>query len=320
MTPNVEPCCSARRAPSHDEPQGKPQLIPQLRRSTEGQVFLPGGVFLMGDSFDEGYPDDGESPVHSVEVSPFWLDATSVTNAQFARFVKETGYLTDAERFGTSAVFHLDVAAPRADILGRAAPIPWWLNVRGANWQHPEGALSDLSTRLDHPVVHVSWSDASAYADWAGKRLPTEAEWEFAARSKLEGHRFPWGNELTPDNEWQCNIWQGNFPYRNDSLDGFRTTAPARSFHRNAYGIWNMIGNVWEWCADWFSASTYALRRGEETSNPEGPLTGPGRVMRGGSFLCHASYCYRYRVAARSLNTPDSSSSNMGFRCANNDQ
>lgn len=271
----------------------------------------------MGDSFDEGYPADGESPVHPVKVSPFWLDVASVTNAQFAHFVQGTGYITDAERFGSSAVFHLDVTAPPADILGRAAHTPWWINVRGANWRHPEGRLSNLSSRRDHPVVHISWHDASAYASWAGKRLPTEAEWEFAARGGLDGQRFPWGNELVPDGEWQCNIWQGKFPYRNDRSDGFHATAPAQSFHPNAYGMWNMIGNVWEWCEDWFAANTYELRLAGKTTSPAGPTTGLGRVMRGGSFLCHESYCYRYRVAARSFNTPESSSSNIGFRCAN---
>lgn len=317
MVLEAKPCCSASRAELARKEDSRPRVPSPRGRSVTGQVLLPGGIFSMGDSFGEGYPADGESPAHPVEISPFWLDVASVTNAQFAEFVQETGYVTQAERFGSSAVFHLNVAAPAADLLGRAAHTPWWINVRGANWKHPEGILSNLSSRHDHPVVQVSWHDASAYAAWAGKRLPTEAEWEFAARGGLEGHRFPWGNELAPDGEWQCNIWQGKFPYRNDRGDGFATTAPAKSFHLNAYGIWNMIGNVWEWCEDWFAPDTYELRLGRGTRTPVGPLTGPGRVMRGGSFLCHDSYCYRYRVAARSFNTAESCSSNIGFRCAN---
>jgi sulfatase modifying factor 1 len=268
----------------------------------------------MGDSFGEGYPGDGETPVHHVELRPFWIDATAVTNAQFSRFVKETGYVSDAEQLGVSAVFHLAVEADPSDVLHRVNAAPWWLAVRGACWRRPEGPRSTLNTRPNHPVVHVSWNDADAYCRWAGKRLPTEAEWEYAARGGLEGRRFAWGDDLLPAGSWRCNIWQGDFPDNNTMDDGYLTTAPVKSYRPNGYGLWNTAGNVWEWCADWFSADYYAA---SPDVDPRGPSNGLARVMRGGSYLCHHSYCNRYRVAARSSNTPDSTSANVGFRCTN---
>lgn len=291
-------------------------------RGTRGQVPLPGGTFTMGDGFGEGYVADGEGPVHQVRLDPFLMDATTVTNAAFAAFVKDTGYETEAERLGMSAVFHLSVRADPADVLGRATGTPWWLVVRGASWRHPAGPLSSISALQNHPVVQVSWNDAQAYCAWAGKRLPTEAEWEYAARGGVEGRRFPWGDELTPRGRWMCNIWQGTFPTHNTAEDGHETTAPVKSYRPNPYGLWNMVGNVWEWCADTFAADTYAERAGGiPVHDPRGPWHDPGsaarRVMRGGSFLCHASYCYRYRVAARSGNTAESAAANIGFRCAN---
>ena len=283
-------------------------------RSTRGQIRLAGGEFAMGDAFGEGYPADGETPVHPVRLPPFHIDETAVTNAQFAAFVKATGHVTDAERYGSSAVFHLVVAAPSADVLGSAAGTPWWINVRDACWRRPEGARSGIAERQNHPVVHVSWNDAAAYARWAGKRLPTEAEWEYAARGGLAGRRYAWGDELTPGGRWRCNIWQGEFPHHNTAEDGHATTAPVKAYRPNGYGLWNTAGNVWEWCADWFSPSYYAE---SPPADPKGPAAGETRVLRGGSYLCHDSYCNRYRVAARSSNTPDSSSGNLGFRCAN---
>lgn len=268
----------------------------------------------MGDAFGEGYAADGELPVHAVRLAPFHIDQTAVSNAQFAAFVKATGYVTEAERFGSSAVFHRAVTAPASDVLGRAPGAPWWFEVRGASWRRPEGGQSSVATRQNHPVVHVSWHDAQAYCSWAGKRLATEAEWEYAARGGLVGKRFPWGDKLTPRGRWRCNVWQGTFPVHNSLEDGYLTTAPVNSYEANGYGLWNMVGNVWEWCGDWFSASYYAM---SETESPPGPPEGDCKVMRGGSYLCHESYCHRYRVAARSRNTPESSAGNVGFRCAN---
>ncbi|RZT27520.1 formylglycine-generating enzyme required for sulfatase activity [Kribbella sp. VKM Ac-2569] len=281
------------------------------------QSLVPAGDYLMGDGFGDGFPGDGEAPVHQVEVSAFSIDATSVTNTDFARFADDTGYLTEAERFGFSAVFHLAVEAPPKDIMRAAPGSPWWLGVRGADWRHPGGSRSDLEGRDDHPVVHISWNDATAYCEWAGRRLPAEAEWEYAARGGLEGRRYPWGDEpLDPHTDaWRCNIWQGRFPTANDLSDGYLTTAPVRTYAPNAHGLWQTVGNVWEWCKDWFSPRTYELdaRQGTVT-NPQGPRFGTTRVMRGGSYLCHDSYCNRYRNAARTANTPDSSMGNTGFR------
>jgi formylglycine-generating enzyme len=267
----------------------------------------------MGDHFGEGYPPDGETPVHTVEVPDFWIDETAVTNRQFASFVRETGYVTDAEQLGISAVFHLAVAADRGDILHQVADAPWWLAVRGANWKHPYGARSHHAGLPNHPVVHVTWDDAQAYCRWAGKRLPTEAEWEYAARGGLAVARYPWGDELQPGGSWRCNIFQGEFPRRNTGDDGYLATAPVRAYRPNGYGLWNVVGNVWEWCADWFSPGYYAH---SPQLDPRGPAGGSHRVMRGGSYLCHWSYCNRYRVAARSANDPASTSANIGFRCA----
>jgi sulfatase modifying factor 1 len=274
---------------------------------------IPGGSFLMGDSFNEGYVLDGELPVHEVEVGPFQLATSPVTNAEFGRFIGATGYVTEAELYGSSAVFHLQRTAPPTDILGQVPSAPWWMEVQGANWRCPGGAGSSVDALGDHPVVHVSWNDANAYCRWSGQRLPTEAEWERAARGGLEGARFPWGNELQPLGIPECNVWTGQFPNENDMSDGYLATAPTRSFHPNEYGMYTMVGNVWEWCSDFYSAGYYDI---SPRANPRGPEHGEVRVMRGGSFLCHDSYCFRYRVAARSSNSAESSSSNLGFRCA----
>jgi len=278
-----------------------------------GMVRLPGGAFLMGTEDPDGFAGDGEGPVREIELTPFAIDETTVTNVQFAHFVGGTGYRTEAETFGWSFVFYKllsnEMLATRPQLVVEA---PWWCALPGACWNHPEGPQSDLSERMDHPVVHVSWNDAVAYCRWAGKRLPTEAQWEYAARGGLEQKRFPWGDELLPDGEHRCNIWQGRFPDENTLLDGYLGTAPARSFKPNGFGLYNMAGNVWEWCADRFSADFHLTG---PRSDPAGPPQGSARVLRGGSFLCHRSYCNRYRVAARYQNTPDSSTSNTGFRC-----
>lgn len=274
---------------------------------------IPGGTFAMGDHHDEGYPADGERPVHDVTVSPFRLDVTPVTTAAFAAFVDATGHVTDAERFGSSAVFHLAVTGDEADVLGRVPGAEWWLDVRGACWRRPDGPGSTWEDRRNHPVVHVSWRDANAYCAWAGTRLPTEAEWEYAARGGLAGRRFPWGDDL-PAGRPGLNVWQGRFPTHSTRTDGHRTTVPVKTYRPNGYGLWQMVGNVWEWCADHFDPATYPTAPRADPTGPIGPEDGP-RVMRGGSYLCHPSYCYRFRVAARSSNTPESSTANLGFRC-----
>ena len=275
-------------------------------------ALLPDGDFLMGSEDRLAYPDDGEAPVRRVRVSSFRIDVFAVTNADFGLFVDESGYTTEAERLGWSLVFAglvPDRPLPeRGD--GRA---PWWRQVEGADWRHPEGPGSSIADRDDHPVVHVTWNDAHAYATAHGKRLPTEAEWEYAARGGLEGKPFPWGSELTPGGVHRMNVWQGRFPRANTAADGYYGTCPVDEFPPNAYGLFNMTGNTWEWCADWFSRG-YHLR--ERHANPRGPQAGTHKAIRGGSYLSHASYCRRYRVSARSGLTPDTSSGDVGFRCA----
>lgn len=265
----------------------------------------------MGDASGDGNPRDGERPVREVRLQGFEIDATSVTNADFARFVEATGHVTEAEAFGYSAVFHLALRAHPSDLVGQPPGSPWWFGVRGAEWRHPGGRMSGIDDAMDHPVVHVSWNDAMAYCAWTGRRLPTEAEWERASRGGLAGARYPWGDELLDAGAWRANIWQGEFPITNSLDDGFLTTAPVRTFEPNGHGLWQTVGNVWEWCSDWFDPATYAVA---SAFDPRGPGGGGQKVMRGGSYLCHDSYCNRYRNSARSSNTPDSSTGNIGFR------
>jgi formylglycine-generating enzyme required for sulfatase activity len=275
-------------------------------------MHIAAGPFWMGSEDPDTFPDDGEGPVRQVHVSGFHIDPKAVTNAQFAAFSKATGWQTDAERFGWSYVFHQFVTDRGAVMDGAVPQAPWWLAVEGATWRTPEGPGSDIGDRPHHPVVHVSWRDATAYAHWAGKRLPTEAEWEKAARGGLDRARFPWGDELTPRGQYRCNTWQGRFPAVNTAADGYPGTAPVNAFRPNAYGLYNTSGNVWEWCADWFSVDHNAAER----HDPRGPASGENKVIRGGSYLCHESYCNRYRVAARHYTTPDSTIGHTGIRCA----
>ncbi|HKJ44875.1 MAG TPA: formylglycine-generating enzyme family protein [Balneolales bacterium] len=317
MNNDMDSCCTPGRAASDNT--GTPAQIKQSDRivahseSLEGMVVLDGGNFLMGTDDEEGFPDDGEGPVREVEVDPFAIDETTVTNAQFSKFVHETNYKTDAEKYGWSFVFYMFLPDEMLESNPPSVPqTPWWIGVKGACWNKPEGKKSTIRGRMDHPVVHVSWNDAMAYCEWAGKRLPTEAEWEFAARGGLVQNRFPWGNELTPDGKFMCNIWQGEFPVKNTYDDGFAGTAPVKTYEPNGYGLYEVSGNVWEWCQDWFSPDYH---KDGTRKNPTGPSEGDAKVIRGGSYLCHHSYCNRYRVAARTANTPDSSTGNMGFRC-----
>ncbi|WP_432535137.1 formylglycine-generating enzyme family protein [Kineococcus arenarius] len=277
-------------------------------------IELPGGTFLMGTDDEQGYPEDGEGPVREVTLSPFAIDAHTVSTARYAAFVEDTGYVTETERIGWSYVFAAFLPAPLRKISPRPDKTPWWAAVTGATWYAPEGPGSTWRGREDHPVVHVSWADALAYATWAGGHLPTEAQWEYAARGGLVQTRFPWGDELTPNGVHRCNVWQGVFPTKNTAEDGHKGTAPVDAYEPNGYGLYNVAGNVWEWCADWFSATHHLTPDTPERRDPRGPERGDSRVMRGGSYLCHASYCNRYRIAARTANTPDSAGGNTGFR------
>lgn len=275
------------------------------------QVAIAAGDFVMGDHTGDGFAADGELPLREVSVSAFTMDTHPVTTADFAEFAGRTGYLTVAEQQGFSAVFHL-LVAPGGEVIDRYADAPWWLAVAGANWRAPFGNGSVADGLDDHPAVHISWVDAQAYCQWSGRRLPTEAQWEYAARGGLAGARYPWGDELmAEDGSWLCNIWQGDFPDRNTADDGYLGTAPVRSYVPNGFGLWQMAGNVWEWCADRFDPRYY---RSADRRDPQGPPRGRSRVLRGGSYLCHDSYCNRYRNSARSHNTPVSSMGNAGFR------
>ncbi len=258
-------------------------------------MSLPGGEFRMGDDSPWAYPEDGESPSRLVQVPGFLIDIFAVSNDRFGTFVEATGHVTDAQRYGWSFVFAGLLPDDFEDTRAVEAA-PWWRQVMGASWLHPEGPQSDLEQRGDHPVVHVSATDAETFAAWAGKRLPTEAEWEYASRAG-SSTTFPWGEDLEPEGVHQANVWQGEFPTGNTSADGWYRTCPVDAFPANAFGLFNTIGNVWEWTCQ--------------------EAQGPGdRVLKGGSYLCNASYCRRYRPAARSRAAVDSSMGNTGFRCA----
>ncbi|XP_030163139.1 formylglycine-generating enzyme [Lynx canadensis] len=288
------------------------QVLGERPLAPTKMVLIPAGVFTMGTD-DPQIKQDGEAPARRVAIDAFYMDAYEVSNAEFEKFVNSTGYLTEAEKFGDSFVFEGMLSEQvKTDIQQAVAAAPWWLPVKGANWRHPEGPDSTVRHRPDHPVLHVSWNDAVAYCTWAGKRLPTEAEWEYSCRGGLQNRLFPWGNKLQPKGQHYANIWQGEFPVTNTGEDGFRGTAPVDAFPPNGYGLYNIVGNAWEWTSDWWTVHHSV----EKTLNPKGPPSGKDRVKKGGSYMCHKSYCYRYRCAARSQNTPDSSASNLGFRCA----
>ena len=306
-------CC----APSNEPRDPVAAAVPPSAGPADGTIShdlidLDATEFWMGTPPGDGYPADGEGPVHRVSLHAFRIAATTVTNEQFATFCDATSHVTLAERDQWSFVFGGllpdDFPPTRA-----VAAAPWWRQVEGADWRHPDGPHTSIDDRLDHPVVHVTWFDATAYCAWSGTRLPTEAEWEYAARGGLDRKRFPWGDDLEPEGRHLMNVFQGEFPGKNSGADGFDGTAPVRSFPPNGFGLFETTGNVWEWCGDWFDPATY---RPTPRPNPVGPPTGTHRVMRGGSYLCHESYCTRYRVGARSANTPDSAAGNIGFRVA----
>jgi len=315
------PCCTAPRggAGAHrpsgstsvdGEPRRSPPTPPDGRDRRDDTVRVPAGTFTIGTDRPL-LPQDGEGPARRVRLPAFRIDRYAVSNARFAAFVAATGHRTDAERYGWSFVFHAFV--PQAVGATRGVPgAPWWRQVHDATWWTPEGPGSDVRNRWDHPVVHVSWNDAVAFASWTEGRLPTEAEWEVAARGGSEGTIFPWGDELEPGGEHRCNVWQGAFPHLDAGADGYRGTAPVDAFAPNGYGLHGVIGNVWEWCADRFGVDH---EPGLQHA-PRGPATGARRVMKGGSYLCHASYCTRYRLAARTSGAEDDGPGNVGFRVA----
>lgn len=307
--------------------------------SHEGMVWIEGGTFAMGAADAEGRPD--ESPQHQVKVNGFWMDATEVTNAQFAAFVQATGYITTAERApdweelkkqlppGTPKPHDSLLVAASLVFNPPAQPVPlhnaaqWWSWEKGADWRHPQGAGSSIEGKENFPVVQVSWDDAVAYAQWAGKRLPTEAEWEYAARGGIRAQVYPWGNEAVEQGQPKANTWQGSFPNRNTGWDKYQGLAPVMSFASNKFGLYDMAGNVWEWCSDWYGADYYQTVASRESDNPTGPgrsfdpqePTVPKRVVRGGSFMCHDSYCKGYRVTSRMKTSADTGLEHTGFRC-----
>ena len=293
----------------------------------------------MGATDQEGNRD--EMPLHKVKLTGFWMDEKEVTNAQFQQFVEATGYVTTAEKAidweelkamvppgtekpadsllaASSLVFHCP-----AHVVSLQDPSQWWTMVKGANWRHPQGPNSSLAGKEDYPVVQVSWEDANAYAEWAGKRLPTEAEWEYAARGGRKNESFTWGTEAVEAGKPKANTWQGNFPNHNTVWDGYPGLAPVGSFHKNGFGLYDMAGNVWEWCSDWYAADYYNSLENSISLDPKGPDKSydpmepgvPKRVLRGGSFMCNASYCKGYRVSARMKSTPDTGLEHTGFRC-----
>jgi formylglycine-generating enzyme required for sulfatase activity len=292
-----------------------------------GMVWIPAGRFLMGSDFAAF---DDARPLHKVEVSGFWMDATPVTNAQFARFVTATGYVTVAERRLNPKDFPgvpRDKLVPGSLVFSPPShPVPlndvsqWWSYIPGASWRHPEGPRSSVEGRANHPVVQVCWEDAAAYAKWAHKRLPTEAEWEYAARGGLRQMPYVWGREFSPHGKLMANTWQGRFPYSNARKDGYGGTSPVRTFPPNRFGLYDMAGNVWQWCSDWYRPDYY---RHSPRRNPTGPPSSfdpaepgiPKRVQRGGSFLCSSEYCSRYMPGGRGKGAVDTGASHTGFRC-----
>lgn len=279
---------------------------------TNQMVHIPGGKFIMGTN-EPVFTADGEQPARWVEIDDFFMDVHEVSNAEFQLFVLANKYVTEAEKFGDSFVLDGELSDDVRSTLNNAvAAAPWWVPVKGADWRHPEGPDSNISDRMEHPVVHVSWNDASAYCEWMNKRLPTEAEWERACRAGKQERLYPWGNKFTPNEKHRANTWQGSFPNTDTGEDGYVGRCPVTAFPPNGYGLQNIVGNVWEWTADWWRVSHSPSYQ----KNPKGPAAGQDKVKKGGSYMCTKEYCYRYRCAARSQNTPDSSAGNLGFRCA----
>lgn len=311
---NGKSCCAPSGDRKNERVESRDLGQSPKAGSREGMVALEGGPFLMGGEDSEVWGADGEGPTREVTLDPFWIDQTTVTNDAFSEFVEATGYETEAERYGWSFVFYNQIPkGHRKHVQFTSVEgTSWWARLDKANWRKPGGPGTNTNRLGEHPVVHVSWQDSVAYAAWAGKRLPTEAEWEYASRGGLENKIYPWGDILMPEGKHRCNIWQGQFPQNDTAEDGYASTAPAKSFRANGYGLYHCVGNVWEWTADWFSPNWHLSG---PRQNPKGPDAGSSRVIKGGSYLCHESYCNRYRNSARTKNTPDSSTGHTGFRC-----
>jgi sulfatase modifying factor 1 len=336
-------CCESNLPSRFGKVINDAEIVNQQDASHVGMVFIKAGTFMMGGDNKQAAPD--EYPKHKVTVSAFWMDEHEVTNNQFERFVKATGYVTTAERKPdwNALKKQLPPGTPKPDdsLLqaaslvfkqpGKIVPIndysQWWVWKKGADWRHPHGPGSNIKDKGNYPVVHVSWFDAVNYCKWAGKRLPTEAEWEWAARGGLANKTYPWGNEPVDEGQPKANTWQGSFPYTNTLRDKFFYTAPVASFKPNGFGLYDMAGNVWEWCADYYNNTYYStINKLNGISNPKGPSVSydpdepyaKKRVIRGGSFLCNDSYCSGYRVARRMKSTEDSGMEHLGFRCVQN--
>lgn len=316
-----------------------PRIVMRSDTNTEGMVWIPAGAYLMGGDNEQAAAD--EYPKHPVTLNGFWIDVTEVTNAQFRKFVEATQYVTVAERIpqweDMKKMLPPDTPKPPDSVLvagslvfkKTANPVAlndygqWWAFVKDANWRQPQGLGSSIKGKDNEPVVHVSWDDALAYCKWAGKRLPTEAEWEYAGRGGLQGQIYPWGNEGVSIGKPKTNSWQGKFPYLNTKTDGFEGLSPVKSFAPNGYGLYDMAGNVWEWCFDWYHTDYYKTFGGSIANNPQGPLSSfdpdepstPKKVVRGGSFLCNDGYCSGYRVARRMKSSADTGLDHTGFRC-----
>jgi formylglycine-generating enzyme required for sulfatase activity len=331
--------CIGKMPSKFGDVAGDTAVIAAGTASHDGMVFINGGEFMMGAADDEGRPD--EYPQHKVKLTGFWMDATEVTNAAFKKFADAANYITTAEKLpdweeikkqlppGTPKpadsllVASSLVFTPTQVPVSLEDPAAWWTWKKGASWKHPQGEGSSIKGKENDPVVQVSWDDAMAYCRWAGKRLPTEAEWEFAARGGKENEKYFWGNEDVEKGKPKANTWQGHFPDYNSNWDKFKRAAPVKSFAPNAFGLYDMAGNVWEWCSDWYNAGYYASFKNKIVINPAGPAASydpmdegvPKRVIRGGSFLCNAIYCMGYRVSAKMKTSPDTGLEHTGFRC-----